>query len=65
MVIQCEELSLRGRVRCASRAGGMVGHELSLIRRGVRDRHVRVALVHAVLAVAARPIHPGERNTAA
>jgi hypothetical protein len=39
---------------------------LPLVKRGAeRDRHVQVALVHAVLAIAAGIIHPGERNTAA
>jgi hypothetical protein len=30
-----------------------------------RDRHVQIALVHAVLSIAAGIIHPGERDTAA
>ena len=39
---------------------------LPLVKRGAeRDRHVQVALVHAVLAIAAGIIHPGEGNTAA
>ena len=39
---------------------------LPLVKRGAdRDRHVQVALVHAVLAIAAGIIHPDERNTAA
>jgi hypothetical protein len=39
---------------------------LPLVKRGAdRDRHVQIALVHAVLAIAAGSIHPGERNTAA
>ena len=39
---------------------------LPLVKRcAERDRHVQVALVHAVLAIAAGIIHPGERNTAA
>jgi hypothetical protein len=34
-------------------------------RRADRDRHVQIALVHAVLAIAAGGvIHPCERNTA-
>jgi hypothetical protein len=39
--------------------------EVPLVKRGERDRHVRVALVHAVLTIAAGIIHPGDRNTAA
>ena len=39
---------------------------LPLVKRGAdRDRHVQIALVHAVLSVAAGIIHPGEGNTAA
>ncbi len=39
---------------------------LPLVKRGAdRDRHVQVALVHAVLAIAAGIIRPGEGNTAA
>ena len=34
-------------------------------RQGERDRHIQVALVHAVLSIAAGIVHPGERNTAA
>jgi len=34
-------------------------------RRAERDRQVQIALVHAVLAIAAGSIHPGERKTAA
>jgi len=38
---------------------------LPLVKRSAeRDRHVQIALVHAVLAIAAG-IHPDERNTAA
>jgi hypothetical protein len=39
---------------------------LPLVKRGAeRDRQVQIALVHAVLAIAAGSIHPGERKTAA
>jgi hypothetical protein len=39
---------------------------LPLVKRPAdRDRHVQVALVHAVLTIAAGIIHPGEGNTAA
>jgi len=39
---------------------------LPLVKRGAeRDRHVQIALVHAVLAIAAGTTHPGEGNTAA
>ena len=39
---------------------------LPLVKRSAdRDRHVQIALVHAVLAIAAGIIHPGEGNTAA
>jgi hypothetical protein len=39
---------------------------LPLVKRGAeRDGQVQVALVHAVLAIAAGIIEPGERNTAA
>ena len=39
---------------------------LPLVKRGAtRDRQVQIALVHAVLAIAAGRIHPGERTTAA
>jgi hypothetical protein len=34
-------------------------------RRADRDRHVQIALVHAVLAIAAGIVRPGEGNTAA
>ena len=34
-------------------------------RRADRDRHVQVALVHAVLSIAAGIIQPGEGNTVA
>jgi hypothetical protein len=34
-------------------------------RRAERDRHVQVALVHAVLSIAAGIIRPSEGNTAA
>ena len=39
---------------------------LPLVKRGAdRDRHVQIALVHAVLAIAAGIIiHPSEGNTA-
>ena len=39
---------------------------LPLVKRPAdRDRHVQVALVHAVLSIAAGIIHPGEGSTAA
>ena len=39
---------------------------LPLVKRGAeRDRHVQVALVHAVLSIAAGIIRPSEGNTAA
>jgi hypothetical protein len=34
-------------------------------RSAERDRHVQVALVHAVLSIAAGIIDPGERDTEA
>ena len=39
---------------------------LPLVKRGAeRDRQVQIALVHAVLAIAAGIIDPGEGNTVA
>jgi hypothetical protein len=39
---------------------------LPLVKRSAdRDRHVQVALVHAVLSIAAGIIQPGEGNTVA
>jgi hypothetical protein len=39
---------------------------LPLVKRSAdQDRHVQIALVHAVLSVAAGIMHPGEGNTAA
>ena len=39
---------------------------LPLVKRGAdRDRHVQIALVHAVLSIAAGSFHPSEGNTAA
>jgi len=34
-------------------------------RSAERNRHIRIALVHAVLAIAADVSHPGKGNTAA
>ena len=39
---------------------------LPLVKRGAdRDRQVQIALVHAVLAIAAGIVQPGEGNTVA
>jgi hypothetical protein len=39
---------------------------LPLVKRSAdRDRHVQVALVHAVRSIAAGTVRPGERNSAA
>jgi hypothetical protein len=38
---------------------------LPLVKRSERDRHVQIALVHAVLSIAAGSFHPGEGNAAA